>query len=299
MTVNHGALSTINNCSWGGDPHSHSIAATWLSFLYSIFQAQRREPRLPLDQRQRADIVAVETQKVEDEETNPAALPASDAAVLAFRLPAPSCSSICAGFPGSATSPSVRAAFGLAPGFAGATSSTIGELVTAHPLLREAIAHVAHYQIRNRGTVGGSLGRVISRSPASPFFYDQDRHGRVRDSHIGVIGACNRPQRLSKVEVLLNGRAALEFLRIRAWRRRSRVLRKKTDAAHPRFASSTNVAAVFRIGYRPPAPKAIFPRPAGPACSAPGWASRVRQTMGQRELVGYKLATVGRSRAFR
>src|SRR5262249_34050666 len=30
-------------------------------------------------------------------------------------------------------------------------------LATAHPLLRAAIAHVAHYQIRNRGTVGGSI----------------------------------------------------------------------------------------------------------------------------------------------
>ena len=29
------------------------------------------------------------------------------------------------------------------------------QLVAAHPLLREAVAHVAHYQIRNRGTVGG------------------------------------------------------------------------------------------------------------------------------------------------
>jgi carbon-monoxide dehydrogenase medium subunit len=30
-------------------------------------------------------------------------------------------------------------------------------LTTAHPLLVAAIAHVAHYQIRNRGTVGGSV----------------------------------------------------------------------------------------------------------------------------------------------
>ena len=30
-------------------------------------------------------------------------------------------------------------------------------LVVAHPLLLSAIGHVAHYQIRNRGTVGGSL----------------------------------------------------------------------------------------------------------------------------------------------
>ena len=30
----------------------------------------------------------------------------------------------------------------------------------AHPLLRAAVAHVAHYQIRNRGTVGGSLAHA-------------------------------------------------------------------------------------------------------------------------------------------
>jgi len=34
----------------------------------------------------------------------------------------------------------------------------------AHPLLKEAISHVAHYQIRNRGTVGGSLAHA---DPAS------------------------------------------------------------------------------------------------------------------------------------
>lgn len=33
-------------------------------------------------------------------------------------------------------------------------------LPTAHPLLAEAITHVAHYQIRNRGTVGGSLAHA-------------------------------------------------------------------------------------------------------------------------------------------
>ena len=33
-------------------------------------------------------------------------------------------------------------------------------LVRAHPLLAEAITHVAHYQIRNRGTVGGSLAHA-------------------------------------------------------------------------------------------------------------------------------------------
>jgi carbon-monoxide dehydrogenase medium subunit len=33
-------------------------------------------------------------------------------------------------------------------------------LATAHPLLQHAISHVAHYQIRNRGTVGGSLAHA-------------------------------------------------------------------------------------------------------------------------------------------
>jgi carbon-monoxide dehydrogenase medium subunit len=33
-------------------------------------------------------------------------------------------------------------------------------LVGSHPLLAEAIRHVAHYQIRNRGTVGGSVAHA-------------------------------------------------------------------------------------------------------------------------------------------
>ena len=33
-------------------------------------------------------------------------------------------------------------------------------LVAAHPLLHAAVAHIAHYQIRNRGTVGGSLAHA-------------------------------------------------------------------------------------------------------------------------------------------
>ena len=33
-------------------------------------------------------------------------------------------------------------------------------LATAHPLLAAAIAHVAHYQVRNRGTVGGSMAHA-------------------------------------------------------------------------------------------------------------------------------------------
>src|SRR6202044_2433215 len=33
-------------------------------------------------------------------------------------------------------------------------------LLTAHPLLVAAVEHVAHYQIRNRGTVGGSIAHA-------------------------------------------------------------------------------------------------------------------------------------------
>jgi carbon-monoxide dehydrogenase medium subunit len=33
-------------------------------------------------------------------------------------------------------------------------------LIAAHPLLLAAVSHVAHYQIRNRGTVGGSLAHA-------------------------------------------------------------------------------------------------------------------------------------------
>src|SRR5262249_18305969 len=35
-----------------------------------------------------------------------------------------------------------------------------GRLNTAHPLLRAAVSPVAHYQIRNRGTVGGSVAHA-------------------------------------------------------------------------------------------------------------------------------------------
>ena len=150
-------------------------------------------------------------------------------------------------------------------------------LVAAHPLLHAAVAHIAHYQIRNRGTVGGSLahadpaaelpgvavtcegeitlfGPVGSRTvragdfftgplstlrqpdeiitelhlPKWPsgrrwafrkyarrdgdfalagilLFYDEDRQGALSNAHVGVIGACPRPYRLTGVETLLNG----------------------------------------------------------------------------------------------
>lgn len=151
-------------------------------------------------------------------------------------------------------------------------------LIKAQPLLLTAIGHVAHYQIRNRGTVGGSVAhadpaaempgiavtcdaeltlagptgsRVLGASdfflgplttalaedelvveihlphwPAQrrwgfqefarrphdfavagiAVFYDPDQAGRATGVHIGVFGACSRPQRLAQVEQLLEGR---------------------------------------------------------------------------------------------
>src|SRR5271155_5033049 len=157
-------------------------------------------------------------------------------------------------------------------------------LETAHPLLQEAIAHVAHYSIRNRGTVGGSLSHAdpaaelpgiavtcdaeialagaggtrtvyagdfftgplaTLRQPDEiitglhlPFwptdrrwafrefaqrqgdfalagialFYDEDRLGRASNAHVGVIGACDCPHRLTEVEELLSGRTVTDEL---------------------------------------------------------------------------------------
>jgi carbon-monoxide dehydrogenase medium subunit len=155
-------------------------------------------------------------------------------------------------------------------------------LKKAHPLLVEAISHVAHYQVRNRGTVGGSLAhadpaaempgiaatcdaQILVNGPRGPrtiaaadfftgalstslrddelivevrlpgwpanrrwafeefarrrgdfalagiaVYYDLDANGCAAESHIGVIGACTRPQRVREAEAALNGHALTE-----------------------------------------------------------------------------------------
>jgi carbon-monoxide dehydrogenase medium subunit len=54
-------------------------------------------------------------------------------------------------------------------------------LETAHPLLKAAIAHVAHYQIRNRGTVGGSIAHA---DPAA----EMPGIAMTCDAEIAVVG---------------------------------------------------------------------------------------------------------------
>jgi aerobic carbon-monoxide dehydrogenase medium subunit len=158
------------------------------------------------------------------------------------------------------------------------------DLRVAHPLLAAAIGHVAHYQIRNRGTVGGSLAhadpaaempciavtcdaeigvvgaggartiaaadffhgplmtslgadeliRDIRLAPwpahrrfgfaefarrsgdfalaAAAVFYDTDQEGKIRNAHVGVIGAADRALRLKSAEDTLNGHVADETI---------------------------------------------------------------------------------------
>jgi len=54
-------------------------------------------------------------------------------------------------------------------------------LDAAHPLLKAAIAHVAHYQIRNRGTVGGSIAHA---DPAA----EMPGIALTCDAEIAVVG---------------------------------------------------------------------------------------------------------------
>ena len=54
-------------------------------------------------------------------------------------------------------------------------------LDTAHPLLKAAITHVAHYQVRNRGTVGGSLAHA---DPAA----EMPGIAMTCDAEIAVVG---------------------------------------------------------------------------------------------------------------
>jgi aerobic carbon-monoxide dehydrogenase medium subunit len=55
-------------------------------------------------------------------------------------------------------------------------------LSTAHPLLKAAVSHVAHYQIRNRGTVGGSVAHA---DPAA----EMPGIAVTCDAEIAVMGA--------------------------------------------------------------------------------------------------------------
>ena len=77
-------------------------------------------------------------------------------------------------------------------------------LAAAHPLLVEAIGHVAHYQIRNRGTVGGSLayGDPAAEMPGIAVTCDGEiivmggageRRVAAADFFLGALTTCLEP----------------------------------------------------------------------------------------------------------
>jgi CO/xanthine dehydrogenase FAD-binding subunit len=69
-------------------------------------------------------------------------------------------------------------------------------LESAHPLLKAAIAHVAHYQIRNRGTVGGSIAHA---DPAA----EMPGIAVTCDAEIAVVGKAG--QRVIKAADFFQG----------------------------------------------------------------------------------------------
>jgi carbon-monoxide dehydrogenase medium subunit len=86
-----------------------------------------------------------------------------------------------------------------------------------HPLLTAAVAHIAHYQIRNRGTVGGSLAHA---DPAA----ELPGIAVTCDAEVKVIGAGGRrlvPARELFTGALTNCLEAdelIEAVRLPAWR---------------------------------------------------------------------------------
>lgn len=194
-------------------------------------------------------------------------------------------------------------------------------LATAHPLLAEAIRHVAHYQIRNRGTIGGSIahadpaaespGIVVTceatidvvgpagprsipagtfflgplqtalapdeiitaiRFPAWPaarrwsflelarrkgdfamagvaLYFDFDG-GRAANTHVGVIGAGDKPMRLPSVEALVNGTPVDDATIAKAAAEASRAVEPGDDIHAPAAYRRSLVGTLVERGLR-------------------------------------------------
>ena len=89
-------------------------------------------------------------------------------------------------------------------------------IAAEHPLLAEAIRHVAHYQIRNRGTVGGSLAHA---DPAA----EMPAIALVSDATIVVAGAGGQREIaagdffVGALTTVLDARELLVGVRLPAW----------------------------------------------------------------------------------
>jgi carbon-monoxide dehydrogenase medium subunit len=90
-------------------------------------------------------------------------------------------------------------------------------LQAAHPLLTAAVAHVAHYQIRNRGTIGGSLAHA---DPAA----EMPGIAMTCDAELKVVGGAGRrlvPAReffVGPLMTSLESDELIETVRLPAWR---------------------------------------------------------------------------------
>jgi aerobic carbon-monoxide dehydrogenase medium subunit len=90
-------------------------------------------------------------------------------------------------------------------------------LRVAHPLLTAALAHVAHYQIRNRGTIGGSLAHA---DPAA----EMPGIAMTCDAELKVVGGTGRrlvPAHeffVGPLMTSLDSDELIEAVRLPAWR---------------------------------------------------------------------------------
>ncbi len=147
------------------------------------------------------------------------------------------CWSTCASSPSCAESRFRMPASRSAPWCAGATSRTTRGSRTAHPLLKAAIAHVAHYQIRNRGTVGGSIAHAdpAAEMPGIAVTCDAEiavgRQGRrARDQGRATSSRAPLTTALTADEIIVE-------IRLPAWPARRRwgfqeFARRRGDFAH-------------------------------------------------------------------
>ena len=241
--------------------------------------------------------------------------------ILAFRLAAPSLLVDLRKLPGLDTIAISGTGVSLGARVRWCDIEADARLRAAHPLLAAAVAQIGHYQIRNRGTVGGSLAHadlaaelpgiavtcdaeiiavssagsrtlkagdfflgplmtalapdeliVELRLPPWPagrrwgfeefarqrggfamagvaLFYDQ-QDGRAQNTHIGVIGASSRLQRITIAEAAVNGRIVDEQTIVSAAQAAAAAVDPVDDvdasAAYRRALVATLVERAFR-----------------------------------------------------
>jgi carbon-monoxide dehydrogenase medium subunit len=145
-------------------------------------------------------------------------------------------------------------------------------LDTAHPLLKAAVAEVAHYQIRNRGTVGGSIAHA---DPAA----EMPGIAVTCDAEIAVVGRAG-PRVIDAgdffIAPLTTALAADEIIveiRLPAWPATRRAAISPWPA--PR-CSTTWTAAAGRI--------MPMSAPSGSATGRSGWRRRRRRSTAKRSI---------------